>query len=123
MWGFWSFIPKITTRYLSPNSAIVYESLGGLLFVMLLLASIKFQVQVDARGTSLAIATGMLGVAGAFLFLNAVARGPVTLVATISALYPVLTVFLAIAILHETLTLRQTIGILFAIVSVLLIAV
>ena len=116
-------MPKITTRYLSPNSAIVYESLGGLLFVMLLLASIKFQVQVDARGTSLAIATGIMGVAGAFMFFQAVSRGPVTLVASISALYPALTVLLAIAILHETITLRQTIGILFAIVSVVLIAV
>jgi transporter family protein len=28
-WGLWSFIPKITTRYIDPKSAIIYEVIGG----------------------------------------------------------------------------------------------
>jgi len=27
LWGLWSFIPKITTKYISPKSAIVFEVL------------------------------------------------------------------------------------------------
>ena len=29
-WGLWSFIPKITTKYIDPKSAIVYEVIGGI---------------------------------------------------------------------------------------------
>ncbi len=29
-WGLWSFIPKITTKYIDPKSAIIYEVVGGI---------------------------------------------------------------------------------------------
>lgn len=122
LWGLWSFIPKLTTRYLEPSSAIVYEVLGGVLLVAI--ASLVFQPRLEVHpiGTALAISTGMLGFLGAFFFLTAVSKGPVTLVATISALYPLISVVLAVFLLHETLTLQQSIGVFLAIVSIALIA-
>ncbi len=121
-WGLWGFIPKITTRYLDPKSAIVYEVMGGILLAVVTLFSLNFQPQVNIKGIALATCTGMLGFLGAFCFLNAVTRGPVTLVATLSALYPILSVLLANLVLHETVTLKQGLGIALAIAAMVLVA-
>jgi bacterial/archaeal transporter family protein len=121
-WGLWGFIPKLTTQFLAPSSAIVYEVVGGLLLGVVMLSRLQFQPEVHPHGIALAITTGMLGFLGAFCFLTAVSRGPVTLVATVSALYPVVSVLLAISFLHEALTLRQGAGVILALIAMILIA-
>lgn len=121
-WGLWGFIPKITTGYIAPQSAIVYEVLGGLLLGAIVLFLLNFQLDTHPKGIALAITTGMLGFLGAFCFLTAVSKGPVTLVATISALYPVVSIALANFFLHETVTLRQGVGIALALLSMILVA-
>ncbi|UBF25278.1 EamA family transporter [Kovacikia minuta CCNUW1] len=121
-WGLWGFIPKITTRYLDPKSAIVFEVLGGICLAIITLFSLHFQPATHSKGVPLAMLTGMLGFLGAFCFLNAVSRGPVALVATLSALYPVVSVILAILVLGESITVRQGIGIGLAILSMMLVA-
>lgn len=122
LWGFWGFLPKLTTRYLDPSSAIVFEVAGGLLLGTVTLAGLHFRPQIHPLGIGLAMLTGLLGAGGAFCFLQAVLRGPVTLVATLSALYPVVTIGLASFFLHEAITLRQAIGIGLALLSVILVA-
>lgn len=121
-WGLWGFIPKITTRYLEPRSAIVYEVLGAIILAAIVLVSLKFQVQTHPIGMVLAMSTGMLGFLGAFCFLSAVSKGPVTLVATISALYPLVSIAFAVSLLHEAMSIRQGIGVALALVAMILIA-
>ena len=121
-WGLWSFIPKITTRYLEPKSAIVYEVLGGVLLAAIAVFVLNVRPDIHPQGIALAITTGMLGFLGAFCFLVAVSKGPVTIVATLSALYPIVSIMLAVVVLHETLSLRQCAGIALALLSVILVA-
>ncbi|HEY9620062.1 MAG TPA: DMT family transporter [Crinalium sp.] len=121
-WGLWSFIPKITTRHIDPKSAIVYEVIGGILLATFILATFRTRPELNSTGIILAITTGVLGFTGAFFFLTAMSRGPVTLVATLSALYPMVSILLAVFFLQETITLRQGVGIFLALISVLLIA-
>ncbi|MBD2004650.1 MULTISPECIES: EamA family transporter [Cyanophyceae] len=121
VWGFWGFIPKLTTTYLQPKSAIVYEVVGALILGIIVLVSSRFQLDVHPKGIAFAITTGMLGFLGAFCFLMAVSRGPVTLVATMSALYPVISILLAVFILHESVTLQQSVGIALAILAMILV--
>ena len=122
-WGLWGFIPKITTKYIDPKSAIFYEALGGLLLATIVLFYLNFQLDIHPKGIFLAICTGFLGFLGALCFLMAVARGPVLLVAPLSALYPIVTICLATSFLNETLTLKQGVGIGLALLSVLLVVV
>lgn len=121
-WGLWSFIPKLTTTYLEPKSAIVYEVLGGMLLGLLILSNLGFQPEVHPKGIALAILTGMLGFIGAFCFLNAVSKGPLAIVATVSALYPAVSVILAAFLLHESLTIKQGLGIVLALLAMILVA-
>ena len=121
-WGFWSFIPKITTRYIDPRSAIIYEVIGGIILSIVVLASMKFQIQTHPKGILLAATAGLFGFIGALLFLYAVSKGPVSIIAPLSSLYPILAVIFAIVFLNEVLTIKQGIGILFAVIAVILVS-
>jgi transporter family protein len=120
--GLWSFVPKITTKYLNPTSATIYEAIGGLLLGLLLLLLMNSRLEVHPKGIALAIATGVIGFMGAFCFLSAMAKGSVAIVSTLSALYPVVSIFLAMVFLHETVSLRQGLGIALALLSIILVA-
>ncbi len=122
LWGIWAFLPKLTTRYVDPASAIVYHALGGLVVAFAALAVLGFRPAADPRGVGLAVLTGVLGVGGALAYLYAVVRGPVAVIATVTALYPVLTVGLASVFLHEPLTLRQALGIALGLVAIVLVS-
>jgi transporter family protein len=122
-WGLWGFIPKITTRYISPTSAVIYEALIGLPLALIIMAFMRFQIQSEPRGIALASATGILGILGALGYLVAVTRGPVSLVTAFVALAPALTILLAMLFLGETLAVRQWVGVGMALVAALLIAV
>ena len=122
-WGLFGFIPKITTRYISPTSAIVYGSLAGVPVAFVIMAVMRFHVETEPRGVILASITGVMGILGALGYLVAVTRGPVSLISAFTALYPALTILLAMIFLGETLVVRQWVGIGMALVAVLLIAV
>jgi transporter family protein len=122
VWGLWGFLPKITVRYVDPRSAIIFQILGAVMTGLIVLFLGRFHLRLEPVGIGLGILTGVLGSSGALFFLYAVERGPVALVATVSSLYPVISVILALFFLHETLTLRQLLGIAFAITGILLIA-
>lgn len=121
VWGLWSFIPKITVRYISAKSAVIYEVLGGIIVAVIVLYSVNFRPDVHTKGIALGIITGVLGFLGALFFLFAVSKGPVSLVATLTALYPVISILLAIVILNEPITLKQGVGIIFALVAMVLV--
>lgn len=122
LWGLWSFIPKITTRYVSPRSAILFEVAGGAAVALVVLVSLRFKPDMHPVGIMLALTTGVLGFTGALLFLYAASRGPISLVAVLSALYPVITVLLSVVFLKETLSIQQWLGIALGLVSMMLIA-
>ncbi|CAI8875169.1 EamA family transporter [Methylocaldum szegediense] len=121
-WGLWAFLPKLTTRYIDPKSAIIYEAVGSLVVGLVVLALVAFKPAAEPRGILLALSTGVLGAMGAFAFLHAVTKGPVTLVSTGTALYPILAIVLACCFLNESVTLRQGVGIVLALIAVALIS-
>jgi transporter family protein len=120
-WGVWALLPKITTRFIDPRSALFFQALGALAVALLVLASLGFRPMLDARAVPLALATGALGVIGGLAYLYAIARGPATLIAVLTALYPLLTVVLAYVFLGEAVSLRQWLGIALALVAIVLI--
>jgi transporter family protein len=121
-WGIWAFLPKLTTRYIDPKSAIIYEAAGGLIVALAVLILIVFKPATEPRGIMLALSTGVLGAAGAFAYLYAVTKGPATLVFTATALYPILAIVLAYFFLNEAVTLKQGIGIVLGLIAMVLIS-
>jgi len=122
LWGVWSFIPKITTRYISPESAILFEVLGGIVVGLVVLITFNGRPDIHPKGILLATTTGVLGMAGALCFLYAAAKGPITIIAVLSALYPIIAIVLALFFLHEPITLKQGLGIILGLVAMILLA-
>ena len=120
-WGFWAFIPKLTTSYIRPQSAILYEIIGGMIVGIFIFCFSNYSLQIDAKGVVFGIATGIFGVLGAYFFLHAITSGKTSSVVVLTSLYPLLTLMLAVAILGERLNLKQLLGAFFGIFSIILI--
>jgi len=118
-WGIWGFIPKITTRYINPLSASVYEALGSAVFGLIILFFLGFRPETHPKGVSLAFMTGLLGMLGALFYLFAMPKGKVSIIATMIALNPVITISLAYFILKEPITLKEGIGMVFALIAII----
>ncbi len=117
-WGVWGFVPKITTQYISPISAMIYETIGAAIVGVVALTFVKFQPDIHVKGICLGIATGIIGLTGALGFLFAVKTGKVSVVAMYTALSPLITITLGWFILKEPLTLNEGFGILSAFVAI-----
>jgi transporter family protein len=93
----------------------------GAIVVVLFMASISsYPLQINFEGTFFAILAGVCSSLGGLLFLQAMSRGEAAVIITFTALYPVVTVILSFILLHETITLKQGIGIVLALFSMVL---
>ena len=120
LWGLWGFFPKLTVRHINPGSALVFETLGGMIVALVVLVVLGFRIQTNPAGVGYALFTGVCGFLGILFYLKAVTVGRVSLVATMTALYPVVSVLLAHFVLGEPLTLKEGAGILLACLAILL---
>ena len=122
VWGFWGFFPKLATNYISPKSVLVYEVIGAIIVGVAVLFLVNFKPEVNAKGITFAILTGIAGTLGALFFIFAVSRGETSVVVTTTALYPLITIILAFLILKEPITMKQGIGMIFAFAAMMLLS-
>lgn len=120
IYGFWGFFPKLAVSYISPQSALIYQVIGGLFVGVLALFLVDFRPETQPLGILFALLTGITGVLGTLFYYAAASRGNISIVVSMTALYPVITICLAFFILHEPLTTRQVIGMMFAIAAIIL---
>lgn len=123
LWGLWGFFPKLATRTLDPRSATVFSSLGVVIVGFFLLWSLGFKPNYTHSGFAFAFLTGFTGSLGSYFFFKAVSRGPVASIICMTALYPVISLVLALVFIKEPVTLKQWAGVLLAIVSMTLVSI
>lgn len=121
-WGIWAFLPKLAVTWLDPKSALIYEAVGGIITGLIAFCMIGSNIGTDLRGVVPAILTGVAGYAGLICFMLALRTGKVSVVAPLTALYPVISVVLALVFFREKLNLVQLAGVALAVVSVILIS-
>lgn len=123
LWGVSGFLQKLATNHLpARTAALVY--LGAFLPVALFLALREtWPASLAARTWTLALALGFFLGFGNLAVLTAFARGgKASVIAPLGSLYPVVSVPIAVLLLGETVGKRESIGILFALVSVVALA-
>jgi drug/metabolite transporter (DMT)-like permease len=99
--------------------AIVKLSAGAFLVALIVLARQPWRV--PRRFLPAAVGVAALDITGNGLFLLAAQAGALAVAAVLSSLYPVVTVILAVAILHERVTRAHLAGITVAIAAIVLI--
>ncbi len=122
VWGFWGLLPKLALRTLDRQSVLVWDSLGGLLIGLLVFASRGFRVQTEPEGVFYAIAYGICGLGGSYLFLLALREGKASVIVPFTSLYPVVTLALSVWLLNERPSPANLAGVLFAVVAVILLS-
>lgn len=120
--GLWGFFPKLAVNYINPASALVYQVIGGIIVGIIGLCLMGFRPQTHPLGIFFALLTGITGVLGTFFYYAAATRGQISIVVSLTALYPVITILLATVFLHEMLTFRQVTGLCFAVAAIIFLA-
>lgn len=123
LFGLWGFFPKLAVTYISPASAIVYEVAGAIVVGLLALKLVGFRPEVQPKGILYAVLTGITGMLGTLFFFYSVKTGKVSVVASLTALYPLITIVLAYFFLREPISPRQIVAMFLALVSLYLFAV
>jgi bacterial/archaeal transporter family protein len=121
-WGAVGIFQKLATNHISAGSTLIWQTLGFSLFL-------PFVRPVESLSTfvGLGLAYGFLGgtltnLGSWFLFAALRNGGKVSIVAPLTALYPLLVVFLAPFLLKESITLLQGVGVVCALVAIVLLS-
>lgn len=110
IYGFWGFFPKLAVNYIDPRSALIYEVLGAILVGAVVLAMVGFQPQSHPYGILFGVLTGIAGMTGTLFYFAAASRGRISVVVSLTALYPLVTIVLAALFLREPITIKQCFG-------------
>jgi transporter family protein len=120
--GIWGFFSKLTIYYIDARSALIYQSAGVAVIGVVTLMLMHFKPESNVKGISFGFLTGVAYGIGCLFFFIAADRGKVTTIVTMTALYPLVTIFLAYLLLHEAIHLRQALGVMFALAAIYLLA-
>lgn len=123
LWGLWGFFQKLATNHINPRNVYVFAVLGPLIVAFFVLLSLDFRVEMHGKGIIYAFLAGLVGSIGGLLFVHSVSKGKASIVITLTALYPVVTILLSFIILKEQLTMKQAIGIILALISMVLLSI
>jgi len=122
LWGVWGVFQKLATNQMAPRNVYFASALGGIAVVLVMLSFSKFPLRMSFEGTFFGVLAGVCSSLGGLLFLQALSRGEAALVITFTALYPVVSIILSFIVLDEAITLKQGIGIVLALFSMVLLA-
>lgn len=121
-WGVVGLLQKLSTNYISAESSLVWLVVGFLLLEPLFYpGSIVFHY--SKVNLAYAILSGLLNAFGAWaLFAALKSGGKASIVAPLTALYPLVVIMLVPLILHESISRLQWLGVACALIAVVLLS-
>jgi len=118
LWGASGFLQKLSTNHIAGERSTLWFLVAFIPFGALFLAQGGLPAQITLNIWALVIAQGFLLALGNFAILVAFAsQGKVSIIAPLAALYPVVSVPIAILFLGERIGVREALGILLALAS------
>lgn len=123
VWGVWAFLPKMALQSLPPHNVIFYEAIGNFIVTIPVLIWLKFKLSTDRTTVSYVAMTSVLTVCAILSYFTALNSGPVAVIATMTAMYPIISLVLARVVLKERVNKRQMLAIFMAMCAILLLAI
>ena len=123
-WGVGSFIAKLASDKIGVRS-VFWDIIGNapvIIIYGLIAFKLKNLLQADKLGIGLSLLSGVIGSVGAVGFYLLLSRSEASAVVPLTALYPALTVILAIIFLHESLNATKLLGIILSLIAIYLLS-
>ena len=121
-WGIVGLLQKLSTNYISAESSLIWLVVGFLLLEPLLYPG-EAVLHYSAWNLTWALLSGVLNAVGAWaLFAALKSGGKASIVAPLTALYPLVVIMLVPFILHESITRLQIVGVVCALIAVVLLS-
>ena len=123
-WGAWGAVSKVASDGVDANTNQIFFTLGLLPLIALVMRSPRLRGgHQRSAGMAWAFVTGILGGTGNIAFFYAlVVGGKASIVVPVTALFPLVTVTLAVSFLRERLSGSQKLGLLLALVAIYLLS-
>jgi transporter family protein len=125
-WGAWGAVSKVASDGVDANTNQILFTLGLLPLILLVARSPRLGSGVAGQrraGIGWAFLTGILGGTGNIAFFRAlVSGGQASIVVPVTALFPLVTVILALTFLRERLGRAQIAGLVLALVAIYLLS-
>ena len=110
LWGLWAFLPKLATLHLPARPAFLLEVGGGVLVAITAVGLLRFDYA--SPGFWCAYVAGLSSYGGVLMYITILRKGGyVSVTATLTSLYPVVTVALGVLLLGERPSVQRWIGI------------
>ncbi len=120
-WGGWALCSKLGSTEIPASAMQFIFTFGTLPVALALLVARSFKLEKSLKGIFYAVANGVLaGIGGLALFAAYRSGGNTSVITAATALYPMITVVLAVLILRERLTKLQVVGLGFAAVAMVI---
>lgn len=120
-WGGWALLSKLGSQEIPPETMQFLFTLGTIPVCLALLIGRGGKLEKSPRGITFAILNGILsGIGGLALFAAYHTNGNTSLITVATALYPMITVLLAVFILRERFQLIQVLGLVFAAIAIVI---
>ena len=123
-WGAWGAVSKVASDGVDANTNQIFFTLGLVPLIVYVARSPRLKGGVERRaGIGWAFLTGILGGTGNIAFFRALGvGGQASVVVPATALFPVVTVILALTFLRERLGRAQQAGLVLALVAIYLLS-
>jgi transporter family protein len=122
LWGFWGFFSKLATSFIRDVDAAVFQAVGNILVVSIAAFFVRFQPKGSPQGIFYAVLSGASAALATFFFFAAITRGRGSVVVSMTALYPLVTLALSVIFLHEAVTVKQLLGVGLALGAIVLLS-
>ncbi len=121
-WGVVGLLQKLSTNFISAESALIWLVVGFLLLEPLLYPG-KAVFHYSQWNIMWGLLSGILNALGAWALFAAMKNGGnASIVAPVTALYPLVVILLVPFVLHESITMLQVVGIVCALIAVVLLS-
>lgn len=124
VWGVWGAVSKVSSDAIDANTNQVFFTFGLLPLIAIAWRSSRARSNREGHriGIAWAFLTGILGGTGNIAFFHALSLGKASIVAPLTALFPLVTVILAVTLLHERIGTAQKIGLVLALAAIYLLS-
>ena len=117
VWGYWG---TRASDFINPLSITFYSSLGVLVSGLIALVLLDFRPEVSIQGSAYGLLNGLANGIACIFFIFALRHGPTMPVVLVTSMYPMITLVLCMIFLKQGITIKQGLGMVFALASLVL---